>query len=69
MAVEPDGNWRGKWVRDRRTGLIGKVTADLPDADCDLLAVYFGPGQWNRYEPNVWSKEHLFDLVESTNAS
>jgi hypothetical protein len=57
-------NWRGRWVRDKRTGRIGKVTADLPDPDIDLLAVFFGPGTWNRYEPNAWSKEHLFELVE-----
>lgn len=56
--------WLGRRVRDKRTGAIGKVTADLTEPGYDLLAVLFGSGQWNRYEPNAWSKEHLFELIE-----
>lgn len=62
-AIDGVTNWAGFWVRDRRTGAVGKVTADLPDAEFDLIAVYFGPGQWNTYKPCAWSKEQLFELI------
>lgn len=44
--------------------MVGKVTADLPDPAYDVLSVYFGPGQWNTYYPNRWSKDNLFDVVD-----
>lgn len=55
--------WLGRCVRDKRSGLLGTVTADLPEPEHDALAVEFGPGQWHSYHPNLWSKEHLFELV------
>jgi hypothetical protein len=64
MSDTAEGNWLGRRVRDKYTGAIGKVTADLPDPDHDVLAVYFGPGQWNSYHPNTWSKEQLFELID-----
>ena len=57
-------NWLGYRVRHKRTGEVGTVTADMPDTDHDVLAVDFGPGQWNSYHPNAWSKEHLFELID-----
>lgn len=56
-------DWLGTHVRERATGRVGIVTADLPDADHDVLAVYFGPGRWNTYVPNQWSKAHIFDRI------
>ena len=64
MPVCLTPNWLDRYVRERRTGRVGKVTADLQEGEYDLLAVWFGPGQWNRYEPNEWSKAYLFDLLE-----
>ena len=53
--------WLGRRVRERASGRIGKVTADLPEDD--LIAVFFGLGAWNTYTPNAWSKANLFEVI------
>ena len=57
--------WLGRYVRERSSGRIGKVTADLVEGEYDLLGVWFGPREWHRYEPNQWSKDHLFEVLDT----
>lgn len=59
-------DWLGKTVRERATGRVGVVTADLPapEYDDDVLAVYYGPDAWHTHTPNAYAKAELFEVVE-----
>ena len=57
-------DWLGRRVLEKASGRIGKVTADLEIPCHDVLAVFFGPGQWNSYQPCAWSKANLFEVID-----
>lgn len=68
MTAIEHADWLRRRVRLKATGRVGTVTADLSNADADVLAVWFGPGEWNVYRPNAHAKAELFELVDGDEA-